>query len=184
MDVFKSLKEEFNIEEEIDAATKSVENTSEKIDEITDNIREQKYTLEDKEYLRLELQDLIASDRSVLEALKEDCTNGAGPATVMAYATISKSVRENIAKLIDLEKQITDYQVTESNEDFRERTLESKEKLAERRLSNQRQALPNNMPGQLTQNNTYIFNAKEQFKALQDVEKEEITIEEPKFDLS
>ena len=184
MDVFKSLKEEFNIEEDIEEAKNQVAGTQEKIEEIEQNLADQKYNLEDKEYSKLELQDLIASDRAVLEVLKEDAVNGAGPATIMAYATISKSVRENVAKLIDLEKQITDYQVTESNEDYRERVLEAKERASERRLAASRQALPNSTPGQLTQNNTYIFNAKDQFKALCETERKEVPVEQPEFDLS
>lgn len=184
MDAFKSLKDEFNIEEDIKDAEEQIAATEEKIDEITQNLADQKYNLEDKEYLKLELQDLIASDRAVMEVLKEDCINGGGPATVMAYATISKSVRENVAKLIDLEKQITDYQVTESNEDYRERVLEAKERASERRLAASRQALPNNTPGQLTQNNTYIFNAKDQFKALNIGERKPVEVEHPEFDLS
>ena len=184
MDAFKSLKDEFNIQEDIEDAEAQVADTQDKIEEITQNLADQKYNLEDKEYLKTELQDLIASDRAVLEVLKEDSINGAGPATIMAYATISKSVRENLAKLIDLEKNITDYQVTESNEDFRERVLESKERAAERRLASSKQALPNGTPGQLTQNNTYIFNGKDQFKALSDIKKEEIKVEAPNFDLS
>lgn len=184
MDAFKTLKEEFNIEEDIKEAKTQISNTQEKIDEISQNLTEQKYNLEDKEYLKIELQDLIASDRAVLEVLKEDSINGAGPATIMAYATISKSVRENLAKLIDLEKMITDYQVTETNEEYKERALQAKERASERRLANKQQALPNNSPKQVTQNNTYIFNAKEQFKALSESEYKKLEVEQPEFDLS
>lgn len=179
MDAFEGLKEEFNIDE----VEEKVEETSEKIEAIAENIAKQKYNLEDKEYLKLELQDLIASDREVMNVLKDECTAGAGPQLLMAYTALSKSVRENIAKLMDLEKQITDYQVTESNEEFREKVLESKERAAERRLSAAQRALPGTT-GQLTQNNTYIFNAKDQFKALTESERVEVKVDEPKFDLS
>lgn len=180
MDVFKNLKEEFNIDETIQEAEAIIDETSNKIDEISESIERQKYNLEDKEYLKIELQDLIASDRLVLETLKAQVTAGAGPNYAVVYATLSKSVRENISKLIDLEKQITDYQVIESNEDFRERTLQAKERAAERRLTNK--STPNN---QYTQNNnTFILNGKEQFDIMKNVKTETIEIEHPQFDLS
>ena len=183
MDAYKNLKDEFNIDEIEEEAEASVANTAEKLDVAAEEVKSQKYTLEDKRYLITELQDLIASDREIMEMLKDMVLNGtAMPAQVMAYATISKSVRENIAKLSDIEKEITDYQVTESNEKFREKTLESKERLAEKRLA--ARSSSNNTPGQLTQNNTYIFNPKEQFEIMKNTKIEPIEIEEPKFDLS
>ena len=72
------------------------------------------------------------------------------------------------------------YQVIESAEQFKEKTLASKERLAERRIANKNP----NTPGQITQNNTYIFDSKEQFKIMKDLNLEPQKIEEPGFDLS
>ena len=44
---------------------------------------------------------------------------------------------------------------TSQNEEFKEKALASKERLAEKRLAGKSNG--NNAPGQITQNNTYIF---------------------------
>lgn len=183
MDAFKNLKEEFNIDEVEEEVSKSLVETDKKIEEVREGIKQQKYTLEDKEYIITELQDLIASDREVMESLKEMITQGAGnPGIYAVYATLSKSVRENIAKLSDVEKEITDYQVTEANEEYRERVFQSKERMAERKLTNK--TGNNNVPGQITQNNTYIFNPREQFEIMKNTKVETAEIEQPEFDLT
>ena len=136
MDAFKKLKDEFNLDEVEEKAKESIAKADEKVEEVREGIKTQKYTLEDKEYIISELQDLIASDREVMESLKDMIVNGAGnPGIYAVYATLSKSVRENVAKLSDVEKEITDYQVTESNEEYRERVFASKERLAEKKLT-------------------------------------------------
>lgn len=181
MDAFKNLKEEFNIDEVEEEVSKTLVETDKKIDEVREGIKQQKYTLEDKEYIISELQDLIASDREVMESLRDLITQGAGnPGIYAVYATLSKSVRENIAKLSDVEKEITDYQVTEANEEYRERVFQSKERLAEKKLVNK--SAP--VTGQITQNNTYIFNPKEQFEIMKNTNVETAEIEHPEFDLS
>lgn len=181
MDTFKSLKDEFNLDEVEEKAKESIAKADEKVEEVREGIKTQKYTLEDKEYIISELQDLIASDREVMESLKDMIVNGAGnPGIYAVYATLSKSVRENVAKLSDVEKEITDYQVTESNEEYRERVFASKERLAEKKLTTKTPAVP----GQLTQNNTYIFNPKEQFEIMKNTKIEPIAVEPPSFDLS
>ena len=96
------------------------------------------------------------------------------------YATLSKSVRENVAQLKELSKDLTDYQVIESAEEFKEKALASKERLAEKRLAGKNPTAP----GQITQNNTYIFDSKEQFKIMKDLNLETAKIEHPDFDLS
>lgn len=183
MDTFKNLKDEFDIDEAEAEVKTALAKVDEKIDEVREGIKKQKYTLEDKEYIIAELQDLIASDREVMESLKDMIVQGAGnPAMYTVYATLSKSVRENVAKLSDVEKEITDYQVTEANEEYRERVFASKERIAEKKLSNNKAV--GSMPGQLTQNNTYIFNPTEQFDIMKNTKTEPIQIEPPQFDLS
>ena len=136
MGVFDNLKDEFNIEEAETQVKTTIATANEKIEEVKEGIKTQKYTLEDKEYIKAELQDLIASDREVMESMKDMILNGAGTPNMYAvYATLSKSVRENVQQLKELSKDITDYQVIESNEEFKEKTLASKERLAEKRLA-------------------------------------------------
>lgn len=182
MGVFDNLKDEFNIEEAETQVKTVISNANEKIEEVKEGIKAQKYTLEDKEYIKAELQDLIASDREVMEELKNMILNGAGTPNMYAvYATLSKSVRENVQQLKELSKDITDYQVIESNEQFKEKTLASKERLAEKRLVGK---TANNIPGQITQNNTYIFNPKEQYEIMKKLDLPAAKIEHPDFDLS
>lgn len=182
MGVFDNLKDEFNIEEAETQVKTVISNANEKIEEVKEGIKTQKYTLEDKEYIKAELQDLIASDREVMEELKNMILNGAGTPNMYAvYATLSKSVRENVQQLKELSKDITDYQVIESNEQFKEKTLASKERLAEKRLAGK---AANNVPGQITQNNTYIFNPKEQYEIMKKLDLPAAKIEHPDFDLS
>lgn len=182
MGVFDNLKDEFNIEEAETQVKTVISNANEKIEEVKEGIKTQKYTLEDKEYIKAELQDLIASDREVMEELKNMILNGAGTPNMYAvYATLSKSVRENVQQLKELSKDITDYQVIESNEQFKEKTLASKERLAEKRLAGK---VANNAPGQITQNNTYIFNPKEQYEIMKKLDLPAAKIEHPDFDLS
>lgn len=182
MGVFDNLKDEFNIEEAETQVKTVISNANEKIEEVKEGIKTQKYTLEDKEYIKAELQDLIASDREVMEELKNMILNGAGTPNMYAvYATLSKSVRENVQQLKELSKDITDYQVIESNEQFKEKTLASKERLAEKRLAGK---ATNNAPGQITQNNTYIFNPKEQYEIMKKLDLPAAKIEHPDFDLS
>lgn len=182
MGVFDNLKDEFNIEEAETQVKTVISNANEKIEEVKEGIKTQKYTLEDKEYIKAELQDLIASDREVMEELKNMILNGAGTPNMYAvYATLSKSVRENVQQLKELSKDITDYQVIESNEQFKEKTLASKERLAEKRLAGK---AANNAPGQITQNNTYIFNPKEQYEIMKKLDLPAAKIEHPDFDLS
>ena len=182
MGVFDNLKDEFNIEEAETQVKTVISNANEKIEEVKEGIKAQKYTLEDKEYIKAELQDLIASDREVMEELKNMILNGAGTPNMYAvYATLSKSVRENVQQLKELSKDITDYQVIESNEQFKEKTLASKERLAEKRLAGK---AANNAPGQITQNNTYIFNPKEQYEIMKKLDLPAAKIEHPDFDLS
>ena len=182
MGVFDNLKDEFNIEEAETQVKTVISNANEKIEEVKAGIKTQKYTLEDKEYIKAELQDLIASDREVMEELKNMILNGAGTPNMYAvYATLSKSVRENVQQLKELSKDITDYQVIESNEQFKEKTLASKERLAEKRLAGK---AANNAPGQITQNNTYIFNPKEQYEIMKKLDLPAAKIEHPDFDLS
>lgn len=184
MSIFENLDKEFDIEELEFKAKTDIKNTSDTLAEVSVGISNQKYTIEDQRYLKVELQELINSDKEVLAALKDQVLTPGAPAAIAGiYATLSKSMRENLAQFAELEKQLTDYQVIESNEQFREKTLESKERLAERRLA--RAGGDNKVPGQITQNNTYIFDPKSQFEVIKNLPVSESSQEDlPKFDLS
>ena len=182
MAAFDNLKKEFNIDEAEPIVNSVLDKAKEKIIEVKEGIQQQKYTLEDKEYIKAELQDLIASDREVMESMKEMILAGSGTPNMYAvYATLSKSVRENVAQLKELSKEITDYQVIESGEKFKEKALETKVQLAEKRLAGKN---AQSAPGQITQNNTYIFNPKEQFKIMKELNIPMEKVETPDFDLS
>lgn len=184
MSVFENLDKEFDLDELEEKVANDIKHTAVALSEVSEGMAAQKYTIEDQRYLKVELQELINSDKEVLAALKEQVlTPGAPVAYAGFYATLSKSMRENLAQFAELEKQLTDYQVIESNEQFREKTLESKERLAERRLA--RLGGDNKVPGQITQNNTYIFDPKSQFEVIKNLPATETKQEDyPKFDLS
>ena len=69
MSVSQTIADAFDI----DLSEKQVEDATERINEIKTSAAEQKYSLEDKEYIRAELQSLIESNRTVLETLGEQC---------------------------------------------------------------------------------------------------------------
>ena len=147
--VFESLDNEFDIKEEV---KETEAKTKEKIQEVTEGIKEQKYNLEDKSYIMSELKDLISTNRLVLETLAQQIKFGCDLGLVSSFATISKTITDNIAELIKLEKQVTDYQVTESNENMRRDAMEQKERIANNRIALKKSG----MPGTLTQTNNII----------------------------
>lgn len=152
--IFETLDQEFDIQEEI---KQTEERTVEKIEEITEGIKTQKYDLEDKNYLKSELQDLISTNRLVLETLAGQIKFGCDLGLVTSFATISKTITDNIAEMIKLEKQITDYQVVESNEEMKREAMEQKERIANNRI-NSKKSLPNSLN---QTNNIICGNSKE-----------------------
>ena len=93
---------------DIDLSEKQVEDTSARIQEIKTDVANQKYTLEDKEYIRAELQSLIELNRTVLETLGEQCKLGAPPRMYEVFSTLSNSVAANLMDLAKLNQTITD----------------------------------------------------------------------------
>lgn len=175
--VFETLDKEFDLEEEIkQTETKTVE----KIKEVKEGIITQKYNFEDKNYLKTELQDLISTNRLVLETLAGQIKFGCDLGLVTSFATISKTITDNIAELIKLEKQVTDYQVTETNENMRREAMEQKERIANNRLSSRKGALPNSMS---QTNNIICSNSKDVLDMILNnkVKGEEIESEMPGF---
>lgn len=176
MSINETLANTFNIE----LSEQQVEDTSLRINEIKTSISEQKYTLEDKEYIRAELQSLIEINRSVLETLSEQCKLGAPPRMYEVFATLSNTVSTNLMSLAKLDQTITDYQVKESDENLR------KEAIAERKNALISKANNGNVPALTQINNTYNFTSNEMLNMLKSLDlKNEVTAEEdlPKFDL-
>lgn len=175
--VFETLDKEFDLEEEV----KQTElKTVEKIKEVQEGIKTQKYNFEDKNYLKSELQDLITTNRLVLETLASQIKFGCDLGLVTSFATISKTITDNLAELIKLEKQITDYQVTESNENLRREAMEQKERIANNRLTSRKGALPNSLN---QTNNIICGNSKEVLDMIlsKKEKSEEIESEMPTF---
>lgn len=166
---------------DIDLSEKQVEDTSARIQEIKKDVANQKYTLEDKEYIRAELQSLIELNRTVLETLGEQCKLGAPPRMYEVFSTLSNSVAANLMDLAKLNQTITDYQVKETDENLRVATLDARQK----QIANQ----PNNcqVPQSVNvQNNTYNFTSNEMLNMLKQLNltKEVTNVEDlPKFDL-
>lgn len=176
MSINETLANTFDIE----LSEQQVEDTSLRINEIKTSISEQKYTLEDKEYIRAELQSLIEINRSVLETLSEQCKLGAPPRMYEVFATLSNTVSTNLMSLAKLDQTITDYQVKESDENLR------KEAIAERKNALISKANNGNVPALTQINNTYNFTSNEMLNMLKSLDlKNEVTAEEdlPKFDL-
>lgn len=176
MSINETLADTFDIE----LSEQQVEDTSSRINEIKTSIAEQKYTLEDKEYIRAELQSLIEINRSVLETLSEQCKLGAPPRMYEVFATLSNTVSTNLMSLAKLDQTITDYQVKESDENLR------KEAIAERKNALISKANNGNVPVLTQINNTYNFTSNEMLNMLKSLDlKNEVTAEEdlPKFDL-
>ena len=152
---------------DIDLSEKQVEDTSARIQEIKTDVANQKYTLEDKEYIRAELQSLIELNRTVLETLGEQCKLGAPPRILMDLAKLNQT--------------ITDYQVKETDENLRVASLDARQKQIA--CQSQNGQVPQSVN---VQNNTYNFTSNEMLNMLKQLNltKEVTNVEDlPKFDL-
>lgn len=93
----------------------------------------------------------------VLETLAGQIKFGCDLGLIASFANISKTITENLSELIKLEKQVTDYQITESNENIKLAAMEQKERIANNRMSSKAGKLPN-----LTQtNNIFCSNSRD-----------------------
>lgn len=174
MSVSQTIADAFDI----DLSTQQVEESTERINEIKTSAAQQKYTLEDKEYIRAELQSLIELNRTVLETLGENCKLGAPPRLYEVYASLSNTVATNLMDLAKLNQTMTDYQVKETDENLRVASMEARQKQI---------AQQGNQPQSVNvQNNTYNFTSNEMLNMLKQLNltKEVTPVEElPKFDL-
>lgn len=183
MKQFDSLSDTFNVNNDCEEI---IEQTIAKKEEIQNGIKSQKYTIEDSEFIKTEIQDLIATNRQVLEALAESCKVGAPPRLFEVYATLSNTIAGNIMDLLKTEETITNYQVVEAKEELAKRSLESKEKAMQARLTanHQQNELANPMPTAIQ--NNYYFTSKELLKMALEAKKDaEINTQniKPEFNL-
>lgn len=179
---FDKLNDTFDVDNDIEDIDETIDTKEHKSKKISKN---QKYSLEDLEYMKTELQDRIESNRIVCEELKNCCKVGAPPRMFEVYAKLSMTISEDIMHLADLNRQITDYQIVESKEEMRRQEIELKQKNILKKI----EASSNKSPQSLTQiNNTYNISSKDLLnKVIDELGEDTETItsmdELPKFNL-
>lgn len=172
----QGLAEAFDIE----LTKKGIDDSSVKIKQITTDLSEQKYKLEDKQYIQEELKMLIESNKNVLYTLGNQCKMGASPRMYEVYSTLSNSITNNLMDLAKLNQLVTDYQVTEDNLVQKEKSNRTKQEMI--RMSRQNAQSEST----LIQNNTYNFTSNDMLNMLSkiDIEKKITTTDElPEFNL-
>lgn len=167
--------------------TFDVDNDIEDIDEFKTNNGEkpkkqnktQKYTLDDLEYLKTELQDRIENNRIVANELAQTLKVGAPPRLYEVYAKLSSTISDDIMHLADISRQITDYQVVESKEKMRQQEFELKQQQALKRIEG---AAKTSGPQSLTQinNNTYNITSKDLLQKVMEEVDDDDCITDPK----
>jgi len=172
----QGLAEAFDIE----LTKKGIDESSVKIKRITTDLSEQKYKLEDKQYIQEELKMLIESNKNVLYTLGNQCKMGASPRMYEVYSTLSNSITNNLMDLAKLNQLVTDYQVTEDNLVQKEKSNRTKQEMF--RMSRQN----TQSESTLIQNNTYNFTSNDMLDMLSkiDIEKKITNTDElPEFNL-
>jgi len=171
---FDTLNDTFNINNDIE----DMDEGGEEIKPAKES-KKQKYSLENLEYIKTELQDRIESNRIVCEELKTCCKVGAPPRMFEVYAKLSMTISEDIMHLADIERQITDYQVVESKEKMRQQEFELKQQQALKRIEG---AAKTSGPQSLTQinNNTYNITSKDLLQKVMEEVDDDDCITDPK----
>lgn len=111
---FEKLSDAFNTEfdnPELNKEMKQLEVQKNKIDKIFNS---DEWTLEDKQYLQNEIKNTIDSIQSVMDILKNDIKLSTPPRAHEVYATLAKTKLEAIKELRELNKNITDLQITKN----------------------------------------------------------------------
>ena len=152
---FDTLNDTFNIDNDIE----DIEEHEEKVVP-KKSTKTQKYTLDDLEYLKTELQDRIENNRIVANELAQTLKVGAPPRLYEVYAKLSSTISDDIMHLADISRQITDYQIVESKEEMRRKEIELKQQNALKRIE---AGSRGNVPQNVTQinNNTYNMTSKD-----------------------
>jgi hypothetical protein len=169
----------------VDTAVTKVEEIKTKKDELVEKVqtmvtsKEQKYTLEDKEYIKFELQSLIENNKQVMMNLQNELKIGAPPRIYETFAILSNSTAGIIKELLALNRQITNYQVIESEQkDKKELTLKEIEVKALTGNSQQANSITN------VSNNVLMLDYNQMSKILQEAKsKSALNKIDAKFDL-
>lgn len=152
---FDTLNDTFNIDNDIEDMEEKEEKVVPKKSSKT-----QKYTLDDLEYLKTELQDRIENNRIVANELAQTLKVGAPPRLYEVYAKLSSTISDDIMHLADISRQITDYQIVESKEEMRRKEIELKQQNALKRIeAGARGSVPQNVTQ--INNNTYNMTSKD-----------------------
>lgn len=123
-DEFNKINDSLNtdFDEITSKAINKVEEIKTKKNELVEKVqtmvtaKDQKYTLEDKEYIKFELQSLIENNKQVMMNLQNELKIGAPPRIYETYAILSNSTANVIKELLALNRQITNYQVIEQDQ--------------------------------------------------------------------
>lgn len=152
---FDTLNDTFNIGNDIEDMEEKEEKVVPK-----KSAKNQKYTLDDLEYLKTELQDRIENNRIVANELAQTLKVGAPPRLYEVYAKLSSTISDDIMHLADISRQITDYQIVESKEEMRRKEIELKQQNVLKRIE---AGAKGNVPQNVTQinNNTYNMTSKD-----------------------
>ena len=152
---FDTLNDTFNIDNDIEDMEEKEEKVVPK-----KSAKNQKYTLDDLEYLKTELQDRIENNRIVANELAQTLKVGAPPRLYEVYAKLSSTISDDIMHLADISRQITDYQIVESKEEMRRKEIELKQQNALKRIeAGARGSVPQNVTQ--INNNTYNMTSKD-----------------------
>lgn len=152
---FDTLNDTFNIDNDIEDMEEKEEKVVPK-----KSAKNQKYTLDDLEYLKTELQDRIENNRIVANELAQTLKVGAPPRLYEVYAKLSSTISDDIMHLADISRQITDYQIVESKEEMRRQEIELKQQNALKRIeAGARGSVPQNVTQ--INNNTYNMTSKD-----------------------
>lgn len=109
---FEGLDDALNIDyEAVDKELTEINDRSNQLEESKKEIAKHKQddldaTIEDKEYLAMELKMIIQNSRNILEVLEQDIKIGTKPRYHEVYATLTKSVLDGLKELRELNNNV------------------------------------------------------------------------------
>lgn len=153
------------IETELDSAKTEIEEVTNKISVLKEEVStNQKYDIQDKDYIRFELQQLISTNNQILSTLGEMCKNGANARVFEVYSTLATTVASNLKELASINKITTDYQLAEDRERLKWETLAMKKSI----VADDAKKL--GADGQTyVQNNNYNFTSEQMLELINDL---------------
>jgi hypothetical protein len=110
---FDPLNDALNVDYNSDELVRKAEKDVKKFTEVSTKIGDTE-TLQDKEYMEMELKTLIQSMRYVMDTLEEDAKVGAKPRVFEVYATMAKAVLDAVKELRDLHMSIENLKINKA----------------------------------------------------------------------